>query len=264
MTTKEKIIYAGFKQLLKTPFDSVSVNGIAKTVGISKPAIYKHFKSKEQIFKEMQTCFFNELISYLHKSDISFQNISEHTCFDRLESLAFVHFFCEHPGYLNYFIRELIYDKNFETSFQNFFIKEKIISPDFFCKNKEQFLSIKNEDYLKIVFRISTVNCFISEMHSYLEQNNLQMPSDFPDKVFDLVKTGWKKLNPISKERMQELESIVTSSKVVSEPSSKFFIAVADVVNEYGFQGLTMEKIASKMGLAVSTLYAHYDNNILN
>ncbi len=45
--TKEKIIKNALKLFLQKGFDRTSMNDIAKSVDISKPAIYHHFESKE-------------------------------------------------------------------------------------------------------------------------------------------------------------------------------------------------------------------------
>lgn len=260
MTTKEKIINAGFRQLLKMPFDSISLNEIAKNVGISKPAIYKHFKSKNEVLAEMRAYFFEELGSCFHSNNVTFSNISEKNFFSQKESVSFINFFCEHLGYLNYFIRELSCDPNFELSMQMFFVKENLIDAETFHSEIKKIYSSKNDLYLKIVYSISTINCFISGMHSFSGKNDKPFSEKFSENLFEFVSCGWKSLNKIPEKRMEELEKIAALSKNVLEPTSKFFDAVADIVKDYGFPGLTVERIASKMGLATSTLYTHYDN----
>jgi len=50
MTTKEKIITESMKLFSVYGFDSVSVRRIADAVGVGNSALYKHFKSKKEIF----------------------------------------------------------------------------------------------------------------------------------------------------------------------------------------------------------------------
>ena len=50
MTTKERILYEAMKLFSIHGFDSVSIRTIAKEVGVANSALYKHFKSKQEIF----------------------------------------------------------------------------------------------------------------------------------------------------------------------------------------------------------------------
>ena len=49
MNTKEKIIRAAIELFLMKGFENVSLNQVAEKVGISKPAIYHHYKNKEAL-----------------------------------------------------------------------------------------------------------------------------------------------------------------------------------------------------------------------
>lgn len=55
MSTKELILEEALKQFSKKGFDGTSMSDIAKPLGISKAALYKHFESKQQIFDEIIT-----------------------------------------------------------------------------------------------------------------------------------------------------------------------------------------------------------------
>lgn len=49
-TTKEKILTEAVKLFAKEGYEAVSVDQIAKAVGIKAPSLYKHYKSKRAIF----------------------------------------------------------------------------------------------------------------------------------------------------------------------------------------------------------------------
>lgn len=49
-STKEKILMESMKLFAQQGFDAVSVRAIADAVGVSDGALYKHFKSKQEIF----------------------------------------------------------------------------------------------------------------------------------------------------------------------------------------------------------------------
>ncbi len=57
MNTKEKIIRTGLELFLRDGYESTSMNRIADRVGITKPAIYHHFASKDELVHEVLSFF---------------------------------------------------------------------------------------------------------------------------------------------------------------------------------------------------------------
>ena len=49
-TTKQRILTEAVKLFSKEGYEAVSVDQIAKAVGIKAPSLYKHYKSKHDIF----------------------------------------------------------------------------------------------------------------------------------------------------------------------------------------------------------------------
>ena len=50
MGTKERILHQALRLFSQKGYDAVSVEQIAIAVGIKAPSLYKHFKSKQEIF----------------------------------------------------------------------------------------------------------------------------------------------------------------------------------------------------------------------
>ncbi len=61
MDTKEKITKTALRMFLEKGYENTSLNDIAREVGITKPAIYHHFKNKDQLFHEVLNWFFEEM-----------------------------------------------------------------------------------------------------------------------------------------------------------------------------------------------------------
>lgn len=59
MNTKEKILREGLNLFAKKGFANVSLEEIAQNVGIKAPSLYKHYRSKEDIFNNC-VAFFKE------------------------------------------------------------------------------------------------------------------------------------------------------------------------------------------------------------
>ena len=61
MHTKENIVKTALELFLQNGYEKTSMNDIAREVGITKPAIYHHFKNKDQLFHEVLSFFFEEM-----------------------------------------------------------------------------------------------------------------------------------------------------------------------------------------------------------
>lgn len=57
-TTRQKIVAAAFELFLNHGFDGTGVNQILEKSALSKGAFYHHFKSKDEIYREVVTEFF--------------------------------------------------------------------------------------------------------------------------------------------------------------------------------------------------------------
>ncbi len=61
MNTKSNILRTALGLFLQHGYEKTSLNQIAQEVGITKPAIYHHFKNKDELFHEVLTFFFEEM-----------------------------------------------------------------------------------------------------------------------------------------------------------------------------------------------------------
>ena len=65
--TRETIISSAFSFYKKPVFKNISLSMIADRVGISKTAIYRHFKNKEDLEKAMTDRVYSDLYGILKK-----------------------------------------------------------------------------------------------------------------------------------------------------------------------------------------------------
>jgi AcrR family transcriptional regulator len=61
LDTKESIVKTALALFLEKGYGKTSLNDIARQVGISKPAIYHHFKNKDELIHQVLTLFFEEM-----------------------------------------------------------------------------------------------------------------------------------------------------------------------------------------------------------
>ena len=71
--TKEKILECAFELFKKPRFSDISLSEIAAKVGISKTAIFRHYKNKNELLETMRQRFFVALAEMFE----GFENIEK-------------------------------------------------------------------------------------------------------------------------------------------------------------------------------------------
>ncbi len=82
MTTREKIIYESLKLFSVNGYDAVSTRMIARAAEISDTAMYKHFKSKQEIFDTIIGICKERFVAEQQKIDI------HNMCWDEVENIC--------------------------------------------------------------------------------------------------------------------------------------------------------------------------------
>ncbi len=59
METKALIIQTALSTFMEKGYDNTTLNDVAEKIGITKPALYYHFKNKEELFNEVMDTFLN-------------------------------------------------------------------------------------------------------------------------------------------------------------------------------------------------------------
>ncbi|MCC2388926.1 TetR/AcrR family transcriptional regulator [Bacillus pacificus] len=90
LQTSQNIVEASFKLMAEHGIEKMSLSMIAKEVGISKPAIYYHFSSKEELvdflFEEIFSGY--HFVSYFDKEQYTKENFAEKLIADGLHMLS--------------------------------------------------------------------------------------------------------------------------------------------------------------------------------
>lgn len=98
MSTYEKILEAAFQQFSELGYEKASLSLIAKEVGISKPALYHHFASKEALFETLYDTIIWEIIKDFH-TDLESWTIE--TYLEKLTEVGLtdIRYLKEHPQF---------------------------------------------------------------------------------------------------------------------------------------------------------------------
>jgi AcrR family transcriptional regulator len=100
--TRDRILGAAVRRFGEAGYANTSLEDIAAEVGISKPAIYHHFRSKEAIFRALMECVRVEVMSHLDRVRalaLTFPRLMEALVVTRLRMA------CDHPDWVRFILR---------------------------------------------------------------------------------------------------------------------------------------------------------------
>ena len=94
MERKEEIIQATFMLASKNGIDNVSMSQIATQLGIKKPSLYNHFRSKDEIAKAMYDYLRTQAKEKLKITDLDYGKLVKDKSLEEVLKLA-VHNYCK-------------------------------------------------------------------------------------------------------------------------------------------------------------------------
>ena len=264
-STKEIILDTAFSFLETPRFTSFSMNELAAKVGISKPAIYRHFTNKDALLDAMENLIVENLSDFL--KEINSSNIE-----NTKKSLGkLVEYFVHNPTHINYLIAQMSSTPNYE---ERLFKKLYESNISFVKKgNENTYLENFRSDiaaFVKHVFSGMTIFFFVKVQEKLRKNSQIsETPENFGDKIVNLLLSGLRGTTqktddlypePISAERQSELINLCKIDQKTFPEENRIFTALANVIEKYKIPGVTVERIADELGMAKSSLYEYFDN----
>ena len=252
--TKQKILNAAFELIIEEPMESFSLTTIAKRVGISKPAIFRHFLNKEALLESLKVDFFYKITMVL--KDI-FGKDGTFYCADVFDKIAC--YFINNPKDLIFIVRLVLYADNVEE----FFLREmktagmQINVKKNLYKDEQGLHIIDKNKYYQVVFHALTV---VLLLKTYIEDRDLHhqkvcSPQECAQNIRLFLYKGFTGLEPVSNERFSELRNNLTFKLPEESIFSKIFKGFCLAVEKKGSLDVTVDSIAKESGMAKSSLY---------
>ena len=252
--TNDDIIKAAFKVWGRDLYRTTSLAEIAQELGVSKPALYRHFKDKNALLDAMHTAFFDDCALFLKTGCEQ----AEAAASTREAYLAFIKTIAE------YYIRNreafifshiLVYNcherKNTVEELKNRGINFK----HSVFENKSGLYPAKMQ--LLLVTVVFCIANFHYENFKTDRVPNEEMIKAALNRIEDLIKKGLKmdgqKISALDYERLEkQAAGLVGKNKEDN--------ALLKAVAEAGPWDASMEMVAKRSGLSKSGLYAHFKN----
>ncbi len=246
ITTKERIIQETLKLVAQKNFEDISLSEIAKRVGITKPGIFRHFKNKEDLLLQTENYYYDSvslLLQEIHKN--AKEECSEGALYNILTYVL------NHEEFFFYLIKKTVADSSFEEKLK-INLQQRKVNVETACNGHPSH-----------IFATITIFFFVLQRFDKMKTlGELVVPSveEYVKFILSFLNEGWKEIQPLDPERKKELDQLSKINEEEFPEKNKFFSALAEVIVENGVPGVTIERMATKLGMAKSSLYSTFKN----
>lgn len=257
VNTKEKILECAFGLYEKPRMSEISLSEIAAKAGISKTAIFRHYKNKEELMEKMREKFFEAFALMISQLDDSRK---PYNLKGVEKAVRCVFDFCQnYPNYLSYFLQESLSDELLTEGVNMVLLDNgiNVINEDVFKDKKNYVAQNMVPSFFQHTLLLFLILAFCS-MKNVVKINDIER---YKTKVSELIYSGLgKKKNPISEERKKELDEHCKLQLESDEKSNRFFNAFVQLMQDNRSSKITVEKIAAALGMAKSSIYSFFAN----
>jgi len=255
--TKTEIEDAAFRVWGRNFYRKTSLSQLAKELGVSKPALYRHFICKQALTSAMTERFLDDFADSIRTD---FENALQTNDVDggiNLIVQSIVNYFARNVYSLIYSVTN-IYDQNIEV----YSISEKLKSRNVDISTLEHIIEKKykcDQKVIQLVF--STLTFLMVNFHKI--KNTTENPpagediTNITDLINKTIKNGLNMQTQNVSLDFEALENKIDNMALNAEPEP-FFKAVAEAVAQAGPWDVSMEMVSKKLGLSKSSLYGHF------
>lgn len=236
-TRREEIIAAAFA--LTDNCTAWTLAEVAARVGVSKPALYRHFKNKEEIEAVMAELFRDKLLAVIDGSDGTQKGFR----------LCLRDFFRDNAGFLGYFMTQIFAPGCFEEGIYGYLLGKSERVAQFHKTTEDMTKDQLDKVHTDILKNI--VSVILASVH----EPGIET---MQDELLEILEKGLPALEAPTDERLNELDEAAVLTPDEFGKDNRLFAAIAASVKQHGFAGTTTERIAEKMGITKSSLYFYY------
>ncbi|TVR68565.1 MAG: TetR/AcrR family transcriptional regulator [Spirochaetaceae bacterium] len=270
--SRERIVDAAFRAWGRTHFSNTSLNLVARELSVTKPAVYRYFKGKEELLEALRLDYADrldcELVAPLEEGEPDFlQDVPGAASLERAAAAyveAVYTFFERNPFHYAFFVRYLL-GHPFERR------------PEFrdTVRRHDELLLRHLSSPLVMRYTSSTAAFWTTE--HYRRDASTGRPvigTAFEPAESMQDRTGRERtIQTITQRLVQgflpqdhhpvDLELVERIAWLTPEEMplpDRVFSAIEDVVQEQGYAAATVERIAERVGITKSSLYHYFRN----
>ena len=262
--TKADIINSAFTVWGQNHYLNTSLSSLAQELGVSKAALYRHFKNKQALLDAMYEHFFDDYTNYIRDDyNKALETKDKLKSFNIINRSIMKYYLCN-PMLFAFSLILVYKNRNTDKAVEQLHLRN--MNMEFFnpiLKNETGYPSL-------IQLIVATLLYFIAQFH---HQNYLKGQKPTEEAINNIITATNTTVGhglALDKETVGKLDYKKLENNIANIPPEPvndiLHQAVAAAVAEAGPWNVSMEMIASRCGLSKSGLYAHYKNkqDILN
>lgn len=270
--SRERIIEAAFRAWGGRHFTNTSLNLVARELAVTKPAVYRYFKGKEELLEALRHDYADrldaELVAPLEAREEEYRDMPVGTA--ALERAARVYvegvfsFFERNPYHYAFFVRYLL-GRPFERR------------PEFRdTVRRHDELLMRHLPSPRVLRYVASTAAFWTTEHYrrdvptgnpvqgvLFEPENLMLHETRRTSVIESISRRLMYGFLPADHRLVDLELVERTAWLTPEEipvSDRVFSAIEEVVQEQGYAAATVERIAERVGITKSSLYHYFQN----
>ena len=257
--TRNDIIKAAFKVWGRELYRTTSLTEIAQELGVSKAALYRHFKDKDALLEAMYPIYFDDCASFIKSGCEKAASAAS----DRETHLILVRTFAE------YYIRKKeafvfslvrVYNSKDKQNVAEEFLARGI-NFEYMIRRKTIDAAYPSTIQLIMATMVLCVAIFHRKNNNSGETQTEETINHALAEIEDRIVKGLKlNASRIAALDFQALEQQAAGTVYDETESNALLRAVAEAVAEAGPWDASMEMVAKRSGLSKSGLYAHFKN----
>ena len=260
--TKEDIVKAAFKVWGRELYRTTSLSKLARELGVSKPALYRHFRDKDALLEAMDMAFFDDCAAFLmdpFEKALSVAGKPE-SAFIMMRAIA-EYYMRNKEAFVFSLIRlhsrrekekrdkmgSDLQDRGIDLQRLGRMERDRAIYPS------------------KIQMSITTLIFYLANFHHQEFKNDVGPSDELVKETLVRIEGRILKGLGLNAERVdaldyEGLEKKASTTEYEDSKDDALLKAVAEAVAEAGPWDASMEMVAKKSGLSKSGLYAHFKN----
>ena len=257
--TKATIIDAAFRVWGRNCYGKTSLSQLAGELGVSKPALYRHFKNKKALTAAMTEYFLDDFAASIRADfeKAKQANDADDGICTIIQSIS--GYFAQNV-YTLIFCLINIYERNFDGRTISECLKTRGVDMGILQLIVEKKYSV-DPSVVRLIF--ATLTFFMSPFHKDKDpvENPLSLEEiqNIISTICEITKHGLEFSAEKTTLDFEKLEEQINGATLNTEPEP-LFKAVAEAVAEAGPWDTSMDMVAKKLGLSKSSLYGHFKN----
>jgi AcrR family transcriptional regulator len=258
--TKTDIIKAAFRVWGRELYRKTSLTHIARELGVTKPALYRHFKNKQDLLNEMYNYFFDEFAAAIKADyDKALQTENLEECY-LIMARSFTRYYCFNGDAFLFSLIQ-VYDHRQMNTMGDELIRRGM--------DMRPLVKIeKNQAYPNLIQLImATITFWVAHFYKGLIHSGEESLSNeaLVEQEIALMERKLRAGLGLDAETVaaldfEDLEKRLAGSLPEDSENDRLLRAVAGAVAEAGPWKASMDMVARRSGLSKSGLYAHFES----